>query len=272
MKRKIPMASENNLNSSNIRLNLEVNGFLVKIAETEQEIRAAQRLRFEIFNLEMNEGLNTSWQTGLDQDQYDEHADHLIVVNSKSGEVVGTYRILTKSVAKSNGGFYSEGEFDLSNLKELPEEILEIGRSCVHKDYRSNGVINLLWAGIIRYMELSKAKYVFGCGSLHTHNVDEVSEIYSYLKSKYYSDDKYRVYPHQKCVVPGLKDNVPLNDTREIMKKLPPLLKGYFRLGAYICGEPALDAEFGTTDFFIFLPTDQMTKRYQRHYKTISLK
>lgn len=263
------MASANNSNSSKVKFNLEINGFLVKIANTEQEIRAAQRLRFEVFNLEMKEGLNTSWETGLDQDEYDEHADHLIVMDRKSCEVVGTYRMLRKTVAQSNGGFYSEGEFDMTNLKRLPHEILEMGRSCVHKDYRSNGVINLLWAGIARYMELSKAKYVFGCGSLHTHNVDEVSEIYSYLKSRYYSDEQYRVYPHQECSVPGLNENVPLNNTREIMKKIPPLLKGYFRMGAYVCGEPARDAEFGTTDFFILLPTAQMTKRYQNHYKTV---
>ena len=270
MKGNNPMAHAENPNSRHIRLKMEVNGFLVKIAETKQEIRAAQRLRFEVFNLEMNEGLSSSWESGLDQDQYDEHADHLIVVNRKSDEVVGTYRILTKSTVISNGGFYSEGEFDLTNLKKLPEEILEVGRSCVHKDYRSSGVINLLWAGVIRFMQLSKAKYAFGCGSLHTHNVDEVSEIYSYLKSKYFSDERYRVYPRQKCIVPGLKDNLPLNDSRKILKKLPPLLKGYFRLGASICGEPALDAEFGTTDFFVFLPTDKMTQRYQRHFKNAS--
>lgn len=264
------MAPGKNSNGSDIRFDLEFNNFLVKIAETGEEVKAAQRLRFEVFNIEMNEGLNTSWETGLDQDKYDEHADHLIVIDRNSGKVVGTYRMLKKSVASLNGGFYSEEEFDLTNLKKLPEEILEMGRSCVHKNYRSNNVINLLWAGIARYLELSKAKYLIGCGSLHTHNADEVSEIYSYLKSKYYSDEKYRVHPLQKCIVPGLRDDLPLNDTRKVMKKIPPLLKGYFRSGAFICGEPALDAEFGTTDFFILLSTDQITRRYQNHYKTAS--
>ena len=259
------MAPDNN---STTHLELEFKNFLVKIAKAEQEKTAAQRLRFEVFNLEMNEGLSSAWETGLDRDQYDEHADHLIVIDRNNGKVVGTYRMLKKSVANFNGGFYSEGEFDLANLKQLPDEILEMGRSCVHKDYRSNGVINYLWAGIAKYLELTKAKYMFGCGSLHTHNVEEVSEIYSYLKSKYYADQKFRVYPLQKYIVPGLKDDAPIKDSRTIIKKIPPLLKGYFRLGALICGEPALDSEFGTTDFFILLPTEQITKRYQNHYKT----
>jgi len=253
---------------STVPLNLEFNNFLVKIAENEEEKTAAQRLRFEVFNLEMNEGLSSSWETGLDRDQYDEHADHLIVIDKNNNKVVGTYRMLIKSRVIGNGGFYSEGEFDLANLKKLPVEILEMGRSCVHKDYRTNGVINLLWAGIAKYLELTQVKYMFGCGSLHTHNVDEVSQVYTYLKSKYYADEKYRVYPLDKFSVKGLKDNVNISDTRGILKKLPPLLKGYFRLGAVICGEPALDTEFGTTDFFILLPTDRITKRYQNHYKT----
>jgi putative hemolysin len=270
MKGKSPMVSEKISNGSGIRFSLEFKDFQVKIAETKEEKTASQRLRFEVFNVEMNEGLSSSWETGLDQDKYDEHADLLIVIDQNCRKVVGTYRMLTKTVANLNGGFYSEEEFDLTNLKNLPLEILEMGRSCVHKDYRSNGVINLLWAGIARYLEQCGAKYMFGCGSLHTHNVDEISAIYSYLKAKYYSDEKYRVFPLEKCIVPGLRDDVPLDGTRGIMKKIPPLLKGYFRTGALICGEPALDAEFGTTDFFILLPTENITKRYQNHYKTMA--
>lgn len=264
------MTIANHSIDSSIRFNLDFSNFQVSIADSETEVTAAQRLRFEVFNVEMNEGLSASWETGLDQDQYDQHADHLLVTDKNTDQVVGTYRMLKKSVANLNGGFYSEGEFDLTNLKRLPDEILEMGRSCVHKDYRSNGVINLLWAGIARYLELSKAKYLFGCGSLHTHDSQEISEIYSYLKSKYYADEKYRVYPLPHCVVPGLKDDLPIVDTRAVLKKLPPLLKGYFRSGALICGEPALDAEFGTTDFFILLSTEQITARYQNHYKVTS--
>lgn len=262
------MVSEKNSIGSMNQLALEFNNFLVKLAETEEEKIAAQKLRFEVFNLEMNEGLSASWETGLDQDQFDEFADHLIVIDRNTSQVVGTYRMLKKSVANLNGGFYSEGEFDLTNLKKLSVEILEMGRSCVNKDYRSTGVINLLWAGIAKYLELTGAQFMFGCGSLHTHNVDEVSRIYAYLKSKYLADDKFRVYPLEKCVVKGLNDTILIDDSKEILKKLPPLLKGYFRLGAMICGEPALDTEFGTTDFFILLPTGRITKRYQQHYLT----
>lgn len=261
------MSLKSKANQSPDLLRLEVNNFLIKIAETEQEVTAALRLRFEVFNLEMNEGLSSSWETRLDQDHFDQHAAHLIVIDKQNDRVVGTYRMLTKSRVLGNGGFYSEGEFDLTNLKKLPDDILEMGRSCVHKDYRSSGVINLLWTGIARYLELTRAKYLFGCGSLHTHNVAEVSQIYTYLKSKYFAEEKLRVYPVKKCAVPGLRDDLPLDDCKDILKKIPPLLKGYFRAGAFICGEPALDAEFGTTDFLILLPTDQITRRYQHHYQ-----
>lgn len=247
----------------------DINNFQIKIAETEEEVQAALKLRFEVFNIEMNEGLASSWETGIDQDQYDAHADHLIVIDKQKDMTVGTYRMIRKSKVITNGGFYSEGEFNLDNLKILPEEIVELGRSCVHKDYRSTGVINLLWVGISKYVNVTKAKYLIGCGSLHTHDVNEVSEIYSYLKSKYFSEDRFRVFPVEKCVVPGLRDNAPVDDPRALMKKVPPLLKGYFRAGAVICGEPALDSEFGTTDFLILLTPDKITQRYQQHYHTV---
>lgn len=262
------MITEQNAMASPVRFSIESNDFVVKIAETPEEVRGAQRLRFEVFNLEMNEGLDSSWETGLDQDQFDEHADHLIAIDKNNNKIVGTYRMLRKSIANQNGGFYSEGEFDLTNLKQLPVEVLEMGRSCVHKDYRSGVVINLLWAGIAKYLKIADAKYLFGCGSLHTHDVDEVSQIYSYLKSKYFAPEEFRVKPVEKCVVPGLRDDLPADECRDVLKKIPPLLKGYFRAGALICGEPALDAEFGTTDFFILLPTDKIADRYQNHYKT----
>jgi len=262
------MESAKMSNVSKIRFSIESDEFQVKIAETAEEVKGAQRLRFEVFNLEMNEGLSSSWETGLDQDQYDEHADHLIAIAKANNKIVGTYRMLRKSVANQNGGFYSEGEFDLSNLKKLPVEILEMGRSCVHKDYRSGAVIHLLWAGIAKYLKMADAKYLFGCGSLHTHDVAEVSQIYSYLKSKYFAPEQFRVYPVEKCIVPGLRDDLPQDQCRDVLKKIPPLLKGYIRVGAVICGEPALDAEFGTTDFFILLSTDQISDRYQNHYKT----
>ena len=134
------MATESKSSGSAVKFDLEFNNFSVKMAENDTEVKAVQRLRFEVFNVEMNEGLDSSWETGLDQDQYDEHADHLLVIDKSIDKVVGTYRMLKKSVANSNGGFYSEGEFDLTNLKRLPAEILEMGRSCVHKEDRKSVV------------------------------------------------------------------------------------------------------------------------------------
>jgi len=264
------MVTENSTNDSTAALSLKFNNFLVKIADTGAEIDAALRLRFNVFNQEMNEGLSASWETGMDRDHYDNHADHLIVMDQSNQQIVGTYRILAKSRALGNGGFYSEGEFDLSRLKQLPVEMLEMGRSCVHRDYRSGNVIQYLWAGIAKYMLLSRAKFLFGCGSLHTQDVREVSQIFSYLKSKYFAEEKYRVFPHPQNMVPGLRDDLTIENPREVKKKIPSLLKGYFRAGALICGEPARDPEFGTTDFFILLPTEKMTRRYQNHYQASS--
>ncbi len=262
------MAEKNGIFISPTPFKLDINNFQIKIAETEEEIRSALRLRFEVFNIEMNEGLASSWETGLDQDQYDTHADHLLVIDKSKNMIVGTYRMIRKSSIITNGGFYSEGEFDLKNLKNLPEEIVELGRSCVHKDYRSTGTINLLWVGISKYIDVTNAHYLIGCGSLHTHDVDEISEIYSYLKTNYLSEDRFRVFPVEKCIVHGLRDNAPVEDARALMKKIPPLLKGYFRAGAVICGEPALDSDFGTTDFLILLTPEKITRRYQQHYRS----
>ena len=245
---------------------LKINNFLVKIADSREEILAALKLRFEVFNVELNEGLQSSWDTGFDHDQFDKHADHLIVIEQTNNKVVGTYRMLLKSNVISNGGFYSEGEFDLSNIKNLPEQCLEMGRSCVSQEYRSSAVINLLWSGIIKYIEVTNTKYLFGCGSLHTHNVNEISEIYSYLEPKYLAEEKFRVAPHDNLKVKGLRNNISNIDFRQVCKKIPPLLKGYLRAGANICGEPAIDAEFGTTDFLIFLDTEKLTERYKKHY------
>ena len=136
-----------NTNSSDFinffKINLRVTSFLIKTADTWDEVESALRLRFEVFNLEMKEGLQSSYETGLDQDKFDRFCDHLLVIDMNMNKVVGTYRMLLKSKVSANDGFYSEGEFDLSDLKKLPVEILEMGRSCVHKDYRTSAVINL---------------------------------------------------------------------------------------------------------------------------------
>ncbi|MDD8019553.1 MAG: GNAT family N-acetyltransferase [Bacteroidota bacterium] len=245
---------------------VETSAYIIKIADSLAEIEAALRLRFDVFNIEMKEGLQSSFETGFDSDVYDTFCDHIIVKERASGNIVGTYRLLRQDVAERNIGFYSEGEFDLSRFKKIPGQSLELGRSCVAKEFRSIAVINLLWKGIARYIELHSIDHLFGCASLHSTKEREVAPAYFYLMHHHLAPKEYRVHPlvqHRMNFENCLPNETEL---RGAFSSLPPLLKGYLRLGAVICGEPARDLEFGTTDFLILLETGSITERYKSHY------
>lgn len=237
--------------------------FAVKIAEHHSELQDALRLRFEVFNEELKEGLASSFSSGLDWDEYDSYCDHLIVVDTDSGRVVGTYRLLPGFVAENNIGYYSEGEFELTLIKSLPGEKLELGRSCVHRDYRNTRVISLLWSGIARYVDLHNMRHLFGCASLHTSNPEEVCSVYSYLRAFHHAEHHLAVTPLKKPAGFSALHGIA---KEEAFDKMPPLVKGYVRLGAKICGEPAYDEEFGTTDFFFILDVGELLSRYKKKY------
>lgn len=240
--------------------------FEVKITTDQEEIREAQRLRFEVFNLEMNKGLKQSYERGLDVDGFDPFCDHLIVRDSASKAVVGTYRLLLASRAKEHIGFYSEGEFDLQKIKALDGELLELGRSCARKDFRDRALIPLMWEAIARYVGEHRVRYLFGCGSLYTTDPKEVSECFSLLKQKHYADESLRVEPLAACRFEGVEDNVPLADAHAVFVNLPSLIKGYLRLGALVCGPPALDREFGTADFLVLLDILRLSPEYLNRF------
>jgi len=244
-------------------LSIRVGNFLVKVAEYLEELESALRLRFEVFNLELNEGLNSSYITGQDRDSYDDYCDHLIVIDTRLNKVVGTYRLMLGFVAENNIGYYSEGEFDMTAVRAVEGEKLELGRSCVHKDYRNAGVINLLWAGIARYVEIYNVHHLFGCGSLHTSDPAEVSMVYSYMNTFHRADAGFTVYPLKRLTEVRLS---PIVDKKTAFEKLPPLIKGYLRLGAVVCGEPAYDETFGTTDLFLLLETERLISRYKKRF------
>ena len=236
--------------------------FEVKIATEQHEIEQAQRLRFQVFNLELNKGLRTSYAHGLDIDEFDPFCDHLLVRDLKSGDVVGTYRLMRGSQARQHIGFYSEKEFDLSQIKLLDGELMELGRSCARKDFRDRALIPLMWDAIAEQVKKHQVRYLFGCASLYTTAVGEVSAMYSMLKSKYYAPDAYRVFPVDPCTFNGLTDDVSISDEQALFQKLPSLIKGYLRIGALVCGPPALDAEFGTADFFLLLDFGTLKDAY----------
>ncbi len=240
--------------------------FEVKIADSLDEIDAALRLRFEVFNLELKEGLQSSFESGFDSDVYDTFCDHLIVKETATGRIVGTYRLLTQEKAEKHIGFYSENEFDLSALRSVPGRFLELGRSCVAKPFRSLAVINLLWTGIAKYLELHNITHLFGCASFHTSDPQEIAASYAYLKLYHSMSEGFDVHPQEHCRMDLPFRFLTSHQIEKAFDSFPPLMKGYLRLGAKICGEPAYDKEFGTTDFLIVLETERITEKYKRHY------
>jgi L-ornithine Nalpha-acyltransferase len=236
--------------------------FEVKIATEPSEIEQAQRLRFEVFNLELNKGLKSSFERGLDIDEFDAYCDHLIVRDLRTGDVVGTYRLMRGAQARRHIGFYSEKEFDLTQIKELDGELMELGRSCARRDFRDRALIPLMWEAIAEQVRTHNVRYLFGCGSLYSTDAVEVSAMFSLLKKKYYAMNSHRVHPLPKCAFDGLADNVAITDEQALFQKLPSLIKGYLRIGALVCGPPALDAEFGTADFFLLLDFGSLKEEY----------
>ncbi|MFZ4628272.1 MAG: GNAT family N-acetyltransferase [Blastocatellia bacterium] len=246
----------------------------VSLATTMEEIDAAMRLRFEVFNLELQEGLLSSYDRGYDTDAYDAFCDHLIVRDLPTGRIVGTYRLLRQREADRQIGFYSENEFDLTRLRQTAREkrleLLELGRSCIAASHRSFATINLLWAAIARYAIENGAGLLFGCGSLHETEPTEIARLYRHLSQQYLAPPIYRVTPVDSCriVFPdGWEDRPSTDDeARSIARRLPTILRGYLRTGALIAGEPALDRAFGTADVLVLLNLGQLSDRYKQHY------
>lgn len=238
----------------------------VKLATTLPELDAALRLRFEVFNLELQEGLLASYDRGFDTDAYDAYCDHLIVKDLATEKVVGTYRLLRQSVAERNIGFYSENEFDLSKLKQLPGELMELGRSCVAHSHRNATTISRLWNAIIEYARRRNIAYLFGCGSLHESEVEEVLPLYAYLRDHYLAPEAFRVQPVASCRMKMDETARVLYEPRAMARRLSPVMKGYLRAGVMICGAPAYDADFGTADVLVLLEMERLTTRYKNHY------
>lgn len=231
---------------------------LLSLAHTQEEMREAQRLRHKVFVEEMG-ARPVCREPGIDSDMYDPYCDHLLVRDRDSGEVVGTYRMLTTAKAKEIGCFYSENEFDLTRLAYVKERMVEVGRSCVHPDFRGGAVIALLWDGLARYMQTHCAEYLMGCASVSISDGGHVAaSLYHRLKADYLSPIELRVFP--RCPLP--LDHL----EHDLDAPTPPLIKGYLRAGAYICGEPAWDPDFNTADLLILLPLAKISVRYARHF------
>ena len=230
----------------------------VGLATCETEVLEAQKLRYRVFAEEMGARLNTR-APGVDRDIYDPFCEHLIVRDEDKGRIVGTYRILAPSAARRVGGYYSENEFDLTRLQHLRNSIVEIGRSCIDPDYRNGAVITLLWSGLARYMQENGYDYLIGCASISMRDGGHTAaSLYNRLKDSHLSPLEYRVFP--RCPLP-------LESLRgDLDADTPPLIKGYLRAGAWICGEPAWDPDFNTADLPIMIAMNRVDGRYARHF------
>jgi putative hemolysin len=227
------------------------------IARNASEIAESQRLRFKVFGEEM--GAQIRGPEGLDVDEFDQFCEHLLVRESETHKVIGSYRILSPQNAKKAGGYYSANEFDLSRISHLFDRTVEVGRACVHQDYRNGGTITMLWGGLAKYMLKNNYEYMIGCGSVSMLDGGHTAaSLYAKLKEKHLSPPEYRVFPHNPVPLAALNS--------QLETEIPPLIKGYLRVGAYICGEPAWDANFNTADMLVMLPLSRINKRYADHF------
>lgn len=228
--------------------------FTVRLADSMADLRAAQRLRYEVFALEMGARL-ASAGGGLDRDRWDDFCDHLLVCERASGRVVGTYRMLPPERAAAAGGWYCSAEFDVSRLLSARQRIVEVGRACVAPAYRTGLVIALLWSGLMRYLRARGGAFAIGCASIGTDDGGHVAaSVCRRVLRDHLAPAAWRATPRQAFVFEGWQDVAE--------PPLPPLLKGYLRLGAEVCGPPAWDAEFRTADLLIRLDVARANPRY----------
>jgi putative hemolysin len=226
-------------------IRLEAGPYIARLALTESEKEAAFRLRFLVFNLEMNEGLESAFVDGLDRDRYDDVCDHLIIEEKTTGSIVGTYRLQMGDVAARNFGYYSEQEFCFAPYESMRNQIVELGRACIHRAHRSPEVLHLLWRGIARYALANGGRYMMGCCSLNSQDSEVGHAVYASLTG---------------CMVEPVLQTVATEayrlpaPVRELEpERAPKLLRAYLAIGARICGEPAIDREFKSIDFLTLL-------------------
>ncbi|TBW49965.1 GNAT family N-acetyltransferase [Marinobacter halodurans] len=224
-------------------------------------VEAAQKLRYRVFSEEYGSDLGAT-TPGIDRDSYDAFCDHLIVTDSRTGELVATSRILHQRDAERAGGFYSEGEFELASLHRLAGQIAELGRTCVHPDYRSGATISLLWSSLAEYLIREQVDYLIGCASIGMADGGlKAWRITQQLQARYLTGAHQRVRPRRD--LPHLTH---VSASRQAPVQIPPLIRAYMRLGARVCGEPCWDPDFRCADLLVLLEVSRLAGRYSRHF------
>lgn len=238
--------------------------YSVRIATCGDEVAAAQRLRYRVFNLELGEGLESSEASGRDVDRFDAVCDHLLVEHVSTGAIIGTYRLQTGVNAQANCGYYSEQEFDFAPFERIRHQTVELGRACIAKEHRNMVALGLLWKGIAQYTKLYDSRYLIGCSSYTETNPAVGLAAYEAL-AKYRAEEAFLTKPHSGYACRA-------DDSKEIAKvdpkalKAPRLMRAYLTLGARLCGEPALDREFKTIDFLTLLDFESLGPRAIRKF------
>lgn len=223
----------------------------VRLARTRCEVRAAQALRYEVFNVELGEGLEGADRTGLDVDPFDRVCDHLLVEHLPTGMVVGTYRLQTGVQAGAHLGYYSAQEFECEVFEPWRDRMVELGRACVHREHRNLAVLGLLWKGIADYAMERDARFLFGCSSVNSQDAAVGASVYAELCRRHLVAMPWRTRPRVgwECGLERLAEVAPV---------VPKLLRAYLTLGARICGPPAMDGQFKTIDFLTWLDLESL--------------
>ena len=251
-------------------IHAEVGRYRVRLAQRVEDREAAYRLRFKVFNIEMGEGLERSYETGLDTDHFDVFCEHLLVEDKTDGQVVGTYRMQSGDTAAMNLGYYSAQEFEFAPYEPLRRDILELGRASIDREHRTPEVLTLLWRGIAQYANEMGLRYLIGCSSLNSNDPAKGWQMYRGL-------ERYRVSPEFETMPtpayecpceqqdPGTQLSPDPQDTA-VPTKVPKLLKTYLTIGARICAPPAWDREFGSIDFLTLLDLKMLSSAARNRF------
>jgi len=251
---------------------LRVGSLGVRIAVTAAEVDAVQALRYRVFYDEMGATADAvATAARRDRDIYDAVADHLLVVDHAIGSgaegIVGTYRLIQREAAAKLGRFYSADEYEITSIVNFPGRILELGRSCVDAAYRSRVAMQLLWRGIAAYVFHYQIDLMFGCASLHGTDPDKLAADLTYLYYNHLAPPavRPRALPHRYVDMRRMAPE--LLDSKRVQAQLPPLIKGYLRLGGFVGDGAVIDRQFNTTDVAVVVKTDLVTDKYYRHYE-----
>lgn len=244
----------------------------VRLAMGAAELDAVQALRYRVFYEEM--GAHADAETARsrrDRDEFDAVADHLVVVDHDRGEgadsVVGTYRLIRRHAAAQLGRWYSAAEYDISRILAHEGEVLECGRSCVDAAYRTRGSMQLLWSGIAAYIFKYDVGILFGCASLPGTDLDVLADQLTYLAANHMAPEGIRPRALPERYIEMMRKDPATIDVKKTLVDLPPLVKGYLRLGGFVGDGAVLDHQFNTTDVAVVVKTDLITEKYSRHYE-----